>query len=89
MLSLWSGPKLNLRSISPTFYKQLLRAQISNVQKDTVIFVLLGSGWEKAVCKTLVKLTPDAIVVKVVEDGQAELISLTVVRLGSSMTEKR
>ena len=34
------------------------------------------------------KLSPDAVIVEVVEDGQAVLVTLPVVRLGSSSTEK-
>ena len=42
------------RSISPTFYEQLLRAQIPKVQKDSKfnqLFVLLGSACIKAARK--------------------------------------
>ena len=49
-------------SISPTFYKQLLRSQRSRKRKKqlnlTVFFALLGSARLKAARKTLVKLTP-------------------------------
>jgi len=49
-------------SISPTFYKKLLRAQIPEAQKETdgltVFFALLGSARKKAFRKMLVKLTP-------------------------------
>ena len=49
-------------SISPTFYKQLLLAQIPKAQKKTVKFssfiALLGSACVKAACRKLVKLTP-------------------------------
>ncbi len=42
----------NMGSISPTFYKQLLRAKIPNAQKDSrVISVFLS-------CKMFMKLTP-------------------------------
>jgi hypothetical protein len=44
------------------FYVQLLRSQILKAQKDTydisVFFTLLRSTSVKAVCKTLMKLTP-------------------------------
>ena len=50
---------LELGSISPMFYEQLLRAQIPKAQKSclTVFFVLLGSAQVKAGRRTLVKLT--------------------------------
>jgi len=48
--------------ISPTFYLQLLRQHIPKEQKrlssHQCLFALLGSASAKAVCKTLVKLTP-------------------------------
>jgi len=47
-------------SISPTFHKQLLLAQIPKAQKDdnfNVFFVLLGSGCVKAAHRMLMKLT--------------------------------
>ena len=47
----------------------------------------LTDGWLHVVAADIVE--PNAVVVEVIEDGQAELISLTVVRLGQSMTEKR
>ena len=51
----------DLGSISPTFYKQLLRAQISKAQKKTVklssFIALLGSASVKSAHRTLVKLT--------------------------------
>jgi len=54
--------KSKLGSISTTFYKQMLHAQISKARKDTddltVFFMLLGSACAKAAHKTLVKLTP-------------------------------
>ncbi len=49
-------------TISPTFYAQLLSAQIPNSAKKTdgliVFFALLGSLYVKAVCKMLLKSTP-------------------------------
>ena len=48
----------NLGSISPTFYKQLLRAQIPKAQKFSSFIALLGSACVKAACRKLVKLTP-------------------------------
>ena len=47
----------------------------------------LTDCWLHVVAADIVE--PNAVVVEVVEDGQAELISLTVVRLGQSMTEKK
>jgi len=51
-----------LGSISPSFYKQLLHAQIPKVQKKidnlTVFFVLSGSASVKAAHRALMKLTP-------------------------------
>jgi hypothetical protein len=48
-------------SISSTFLWQLLRKQIPKVQKRQIShqcpFLLLGSGREKAVCKTFMKST--------------------------------
>ncbi len=50
------------RSISSTFYVQLLRKQIPNAQKrqssQHCLFTLLGSGSVKVERRTLVKLTP-------------------------------
>ncbi len=50
------------RSISSTFYEQLLILQIQKAQKDTddvtVFFALLGSEHVKALLETLVKSTP-------------------------------
>jgi len=52
-------------SISPTFYSQLLSAQIPKAQKDTddltVILVLLKYMRLKAARKTLVKSTPSLV----------------------------
>jgi len=42
------------------FYRQLLRAQILKAQKDS-LFLLLGSGHVKAVCKMLMKLSPGVV----------------------------
>jgi len=51
-----------VRTISSTFYTQLLPVQIPKAQKDTddmpVFFVLLGSAREKAARKMLMKSTP-------------------------------
>ena len=53
----------DLGSISPTFYKQLLRTQIPKAQKSCLtwlsFFALLGSACVKAACRMLVKLTLD------------------------------
>jgi hypothetical protein len=53
----------HLESISPTFYKQLLRMRIpkaqSNSQVISVFFALLGSALIKVACKTLTKSTPE------------------------------
>ncbi len=52
--------KINLGSISPTFFKQLLSAQIPKAQKDIdylTVFALLGSLLAKTARKTLMKLT--------------------------------
>ena len=50
-------------SISPTFYEQLLLAQIPKAQKKPVklssFIALLGSARVKATRRTLVKLTPE------------------------------
>ena len=52
----------NHEAISPTFYEQLLRAQIPKVQKKTVkltsFIALLGSAHVKAALRMLVKLSP-------------------------------
>jgi len=49
-------------SISPTFYKQLLRVKIPKVQKDandlTGFFALLGSALVKGVCKCVGEIDP-------------------------------
>jgi len=54
---------VDLGSISPTLYEQLLDAQIPKGQKKTVklssFFALLGSAPIKAACRMLVKLTPN------------------------------
>jgi hypothetical protein len=53
---------VNQGSISPTFYEQLLPAQIPKVQKCSqvvILFALLVSAHEKAAHKMLVKLTPE------------------------------
>jgi hypothetical protein len=50
------------RSISPTFYEQLLGAQIPNAQKETddftVFFSLLGSAPTKAAHKNVGEIEP-------------------------------
>ena len=52
----------SVKSISPTFYEQLLCTKIPKAQKKllnlTVFFALLGSVRIKAALRTLVKLTP-------------------------------
>jgi len=49
-------------SISPTFYEQLLHAQIPKAQKDTddltVFFALLGSAGVKTSCKHVGEIDP-------------------------------
>ncbi len=54
----------SVRSISSTFYEQLLHVQIPEVQKDSQVGSLfcafLGSARAKALGKMLVKLTPGA-----------------------------
>jgi len=50
--------------ISPTFYTQLLCAQIPKAQKDSqviTVFLRLGSAQAKAAHKTLAKMTPDLL----------------------------
>jgi len=50
--------------ILPTFYAQLLRAQIPKAQKThglTVFFVLMGSALIKAAHKMLMKLIQDSL----------------------------
>ncbi len=44
-------------------------------------------GWLGVVAGNVME--PDAVVVEVVEDGQAELIALAVVRLWNSTTERK
>ncbi len=54
---------LDQDSISSTFCKQLLLAQIPKEQKRQIVslFALLGSVCVKAACRTLMKLTPPAV----------------------------
>jgi len=69
-----------LGSILSTFYVQLLRMQIPKALKDTaeltVFFTLLGSTSLKAVCKMLVKLTPDRYILTIEEWKWLEYIPL-------------
>ena len=49
------------RSISPTFYRQLLRTQILKAQKDSQfkqLFALLGSAGVKAACEHVDEIDP-------------------------------
>ncbi len=50
------------------------------------LILCLADGGLEMVAADVVEL--DAVVVEVVEDGQAELIALTVVRLWNSTTER-
>ena len=58
-------------SISSTFYKQLLRTQTPKAQKKTVksssFFALLGSASAKVARRMLVKLTPGANFINVLQ----------------------
>jgi len=62
LLCLWERELLG--SISPTFYEQLLNAQIPKEQNKSShqsLFALLRSAFGKAVHKKVVKLTPEVI----------------------------
>jgi hypothetical protein len=54
---------------------------------DLVFYNLcLADGWLEMVTADIVEL--DSVVVEVVEDGQAELVALTIVGLWNSTTER-
>ena len=61
-------------SISPTFYEQLLRAQIPKAQKKRVklssFFAILESAHVKPVRRILVKLTPGIKLSIIIFDGR-------------------